>query len=172
MVCLQSPVGFDLDDVTIWEMARAWPQLQILTLTADSTSAHQASRMTLDGLRAFAQHCPQLGHLTITLTALVVPAFGGIGGAPRPQQTRLVWLHVGGSPISTPSQVAGFISGIFPALKNIMSANIKPDEDDEEDEDQDDDNDGERWSEVKRLLLAMQALREEERCWATAERAS
>ncbi|KAJ7108239.1 hypothetical protein C8R44DRAFT_885003 [Mycena epipterygia] len=167
LLCLQSPVGFDLDDATAWEMARAWPKMRMLRLEADRHSAHHPSHMTLNGVRAFAQHCLDLAYLSLTFTAIDVPPAEGASDGPRPRQTCLIALRVGTSPISSPPQVAGFLSGIFPALENILVKD-ETDADNEEGDDEEDEDDG-GWNEVQELLPVMQALREEERCWGKSE---
>ncbi|KAJ7878350.1 hypothetical protein B0H14DRAFT_3435621 [Mycena olivaceomarginata] len=155
LVSLQSPFGFDLDDATASALASAWPQLRILTLSADRP------------------HCPRLSHLTIGLTAVTVPLanFGG------PRQRCLRWLNVGVSPIAAPSQVATFLSAIFPGLQVVISANTSEEseadeseaegeeeetemaeveEDDQHEGEHDDDDEQEEntegWKKVQRLL--------------------
>ncbi|KAJ7699335.1 hypothetical protein B0H17DRAFT_1177129, partial [Mycena rosella] len=133
---LQSPAGFDLDDATVWALARAWPRLRILSLTADTDAEHHPSRVSLDALCAFAQHCPALAHLSITLDAVAVPPVEA--ASDRPIQTCLVMLNVAASPISTPSHVAAFISKLFPTLLALIAHTEEEDEDG-------DDGDGALW---------------------------
>ncbi|KAJ7432821.1 hypothetical protein B0H11DRAFT_1889680, partial [Mycena galericulata] len=53
-VNLSAPMGFELDDTTAAEVARAWPRLTSLALAA-SASMHVPSRMTLRALLSFAK---------------------------------------------------------------------------------------------------------------------
>ncbi|KAJ6578815.1 hypothetical protein DFH09DRAFT_1361176 [Mycena vulgaris] len=145
MVCLQSPAGFAFDDATAWALASAWPRLQLLVLTADASAPTDvmaaAPRATLDALRAFAQHCPELRGLTIPLTALAVPSSEG----PGPVQTCMTSLDVGTAPIAAPAElVAEFMAGLFPALRDLKT--------DSEVDDEDDDDADDAWDEVRALL--------------------
>ncbi|KAJ7699333.1 hypothetical protein B0H17DRAFT_1196414 [Mycena rosella] len=129
VVRLQSPTGFDLDGATAWAMARAWP-------LAEGRHGRGAPSTPLD-----AETVPP------------VPNPGSDGS--RPIQTSLMLLNVGASPISTPSLVAAFISGLFPALCTLTAVF----------EDDEDESHGALWEEVGTLLPVMQSLREK-RCWA------
>ncbi|KAJ7259097.1 hypothetical protein B0H12DRAFT_1279178 [Mycena haematopus] len=73
-IILLPPVGFDIDDAMAWDIARAWPRVHYLSLTA-ATELHHPSSMSLRGLRAFATHCPELTHLSVTFGASTVPSF-------------------------------------------------------------------------------------------------
>ncbi|KAJ7092495.1 hypothetical protein B0H15DRAFT_834147 [Mycena belliarum] len=141
MVNLQSPTGFDLDDETAWMLARAWPRLRLLALKADTAMAHYAPHATLDALRAFAQHCPELESLVLTFTAIVVPSESA---PPQQTQSLMVQLGVGASPISSAAPVAGFISALFPALRTIL---IEHDRDETQ----------ALWDQVGKLLPAVQS---------------
>lgn len=112
-VVLSHPVGFDLDDTAIVAMARAWPQIQYLHLEA-GPSRHIPSRVTLVGLRAFAQHCPRLRTLYLTFDASVIPKIKH-----DVSQTTLEYLNVALSPINNPQRVAEFLFAVFPSLKII-----------------------------------------------------
>ncbi|KAJ7753617.1 hypothetical protein DFH07DRAFT_774018 [Mycena maculata] len=68
---LSPAFGFNIDDSTAWDMARAWPNLQSLNLEASTLFCHP-SRMTLHGLRGFAQHCRGLKRLSVTFNASTV----------------------------------------------------------------------------------------------------
>ncbi|KAJ7457000.1 hypothetical protein FB451DRAFT_1510406 [Mycena latifolia] len=140
MANLQSPAGFDLDDATVWALARSWPRLRLLSLKADTAAAHCPPRVTLDALRAFAQHCPSLESLALTLTAVAVPPLDP--EVPLPPQTSLRILEVGASPIAAAPPVAGFLATLFPEL-HLVVANA----DSEEDETL-----GELWMEVVQSL--------------------
>ncbi|KAJ7100561.1 hypothetical protein C8R43DRAFT_1141304 [Mycena crocata] len=113
-VDLRPPVGFDIDDCTAWDIARAWPKLRSLGLQAATDLSHRPS-MTLHGLRAFAKHCPDLFGLVIAVDASMVPAFDG---SPNTQicQRRLTSFNVSASPISNAAVVARFLSAMFPCI--------------------------------------------------------
>ncbi|KAJ7674000.1 hypothetical protein DFH06DRAFT_1292749 [Mycena polygramma] len=118
-VVLSHPVGFDLDDATIALLARAWPQIERLTLEAGSTW-HVPSRVTLRGLASFAQHCRHLRTLHLTLDARVISPINQ-NDEPRVSQTTLVYLHVAVSPVGDSQSVAEFLFEIFPALEDIRT---------------------------------------------------
>ncbi|KAJ7622911.1 hypothetical protein DFH06DRAFT_1104944 [Mycena polygramma] len=109
---LQPPVGFDLNDVVAWEMARAWPKLTTLCLDA-ATDFHYPSSISIHGLRAFAKHCDDLASLSITLDASTVPL--DVSSESIAQST-LTCLNIGLSPITDPLAVAHVLSELFPNL--------------------------------------------------------
>ncbi|KAJ7109555.1 hypothetical protein C8R43DRAFT_1139661 [Mycena crocata] len=118
-VKLWHPVGFDLDDATILAMASAWPQIENLSLTS-SLSRHMPSRITHEGIYAFAQHCPSLRLLHITFDATLVPK-GWNTGETRISQERLICIDVASSPVDRPRRVAKFMAAIFPNLRRICT---------------------------------------------------
>ncbi|KAJ7234477.1 hypothetical protein C8J57DRAFT_1089690, partial [Mycena rebaudengoi] len=109
-VYLAHPVGFQLDDSAVFAMASAWPRLQCIALVA-SRYCHMDSRVTLEGVYAFARHCPNLGELRMT--------FDGTHGQSRAAQERLTVMDVAFSPIHRPQRVSTFLSKIIPRLKRI-----------------------------------------------------
>ncbi|KAJ7694415.1 hypothetical protein B0H17DRAFT_1057571 [Mycena rosella] len=70
LVDLVHAAGFDLDNAIVLAMARAWPQIEYLALEAGAFR-HVRSRVTLEGLYAFAQHCPNLRNLELTFDVTV-----------------------------------------------------------------------------------------------------
>ncbi|KAJ6578521.1 hypothetical protein B0H19DRAFT_1230183 [Mycena capillaripes] len=116
-VSLAHPVGFDLDDAVIVDMARAWPSIQSLELIA-SPARHMPSRVTLEGLYAFAKYCPRLRSLCITFDATVVPDTKENGNV-RVAQQALESLDVRLSIVTDPSPVGKFLAAIFPGLEAI-----------------------------------------------------
>ncbi|KAJ6522220.1 hypothetical protein DFH09DRAFT_1372767 [Mycena vulgaris] len=58
-VSILSPVGIDLDNVTVADMARARPQIESLCFAAYFPPIG-SPRLSLEGLQSFADHCPQL----------------------------------------------------------------------------------------------------------------
>lgn len=116
---LRHPVGFDIDNATILDMARSWPRLKIRKLVA-STTRHMPSRVTLEGLYAFAEHCPQLNDLTLTFDATLAPHTPP-SDQPRHSQLCLKCLNVEGSPVGDPGPVAEFLFSISPHLWAIRT---------------------------------------------------
>ncbi|KAJ7134052.1 hypothetical protein C8R43DRAFT_956360 [Mycena crocata] len=164
---LQSPVGFELDNAATMELAQAWPRLQFCGLKPDTGVQDHASGIPLVALRAFAQHCPDLIYLSLTLDATLVPTPLPIGTPHvRPIQQKLIHLDVGRSPASEPdaASVAGYLSGLFPRLRTVSFFISEIDTDDSDDEDEGDGN-AKAWGQVRTLLPLMQGLRSEERAW-------
>ncbi|KAJ6575747.1 hypothetical protein DFH09DRAFT_981276 [Mycena vulgaris] len=120
-VSLSTPVGFDLDNATVSELAHAWPHLETLQFGA-SDFVHVPSRVTLAGLLPFAKHCSLLRTLEIPLDASVVPAWADqTTRQKRIAQKRLTELRVQRSPIFAPLAVAGFLSSVFPTLRSVCT---------------------------------------------------
>ncbi|KAJ6550863.1 hypothetical protein DFH09DRAFT_988706 [Mycena vulgaris] len=167
-IVLRTPVGFGIDDTTAWDIARAWPNLQSLTLDAAS-ELHHTPTMTLAGLRAFATHCKVLSDLNISFDASTVPPFDNSPGT-RISQLQLRFLGVAASPISEPPAVARFISGLFPRLMTISTVrewrwDFYTGFDD------DDEMAAARahnivWKQIQAMLPMITAVRLEEREWA------
>ncbi|KAJ7457447.1 hypothetical protein FB451DRAFT_1142682 [Mycena latifolia] len=166
-VGLEPPVGFGIDDITAWDMARAWPKIRSLKL-ASATDLHHPTSMTLHGLRAFAQHCRDLTWLSITVDASTVPPFDN-SPETRISQRQLSSFDVGASLISDPPTVARFMSGLFPALVEISTVRAwrwdEPDEYDDEEEAAQRARHA-QWNQVEVLVPIIAAIREEERLWA------
>ncbi|KAJ7074771.1 hypothetical protein C8F01DRAFT_34915 [Mycena amicta] len=167
-ICLETAAGFQIDDNTIWQLARALPKLTHLTLISGSAFM-TPPRTSLDALRAFAEHCNDLGYLELGVdTARGVPPFSAFSTA-RTSQYALRYLVVNNSPIShaDPPAIAQYLSGIFPNLDNIETR----DQDRWENPDHAimDENEFDeyeiycRWAEVKRLLPLFSLARWEER---------
>ncbi|KAJ6495863.1 hypothetical protein DFH09DRAFT_1448337 [Mycena vulgaris] len=162
VLVLRPPVGFDIDDATAWDIARAWPKLTSLTLEAASELHHPTS-MTLVGLRAFATHCKGLAHLNITLDASTVPPFDN-SPETKISHHQLTRLGVAASPISDAPNVARFISDLFSSAVQIITLTQSRGIEDEMDEEipyawarhtQ--------WKQVEVLIPIMASIRREER---------
>jgi hypothetical protein len=120
-VTIAGPVGLDLDDVAAADMARAWPRIMRLQLCASSFK-HISPRMTLRALLAFAQFCPRLWMLELSLDATAVAQWEARNPEEeRRQQRHLTSLHVVDSPIGLPLIVAAFLSSVFPKLECITT---------------------------------------------------
>ncbi|KAJ7788929.1 hypothetical protein B0H14DRAFT_3575436 [Mycena olivaceomarginata] len=120
-ITLEPPVGFDIDDETVADMARAWPKLKSRCLIA-SSDLHHPSSMLLNGLCVFANHCYELTYLTIAFDASTVPPFDD-SSVTAVSQSSLTSLDVGASPMIHPSLVAQFLSRLFPNLAIIRTLN-------------------------------------------------
>ncbi|KAJ7610121.1 hypothetical protein FB45DRAFT_1038169 [Roridomyces roridus] len=133
-VSLEHIVAVDMDDAVAVDMARAWPCIEVLASLCDTT--HRITpRMTLEGVSAFAQHCPLLRRLSILFDATVVPKSKlPSGGTKQPRvtrfsQDRLTLLNVTYSSIGTKKQewrrVAEFLRLIFPKLDEVRAADAQ-----------------------------------------------
>jgi hypothetical protein len=105
-VDLSSGGYFDLDDVEIISMAKAWPNIETLLLQGDPQVTPPLPRVTLSGLTAFAEYCPKLEHLIIFFDATVIPA---LRSGPKIYSGSLTVLDVMNSPISHSQKVAAFL---------------------------------------------------------------
>ncbi|KAJ6589738.1 hypothetical protein B0H19DRAFT_241550 [Mycena capillaripes] len=153
---LMVPVGYDFDDATVAEMARAWPAIEELGLR--SRTNHEP-RCTLLALESFARHCPNMWLLSITLDASSMPATLGTDDGVLPQQ-KLKRLDLAWSRISTAAVAAvpAFLSGLFANLTQITTDMGQLwDEGDEEGQ-----KNHERWMEVERLVQGLVERREKE----------
>ncbi|KAJ7488355.1 hypothetical protein FB451DRAFT_1025451 [Mycena latifolia] len=110
------PLAFELDDATVLDIARAWPRLEDLEL--NSFCPLIKSQVTIQGLCAFAQHCPRLAILRISFDASAVPNLE-INARTFVPQHSLHTLYPSSSPITAPLPVAKFLSTIFPNLRSI-----------------------------------------------------
>ncbi|KAJ7465714.1 hypothetical protein FB451DRAFT_422986 [Mycena latifolia] len=158
-----SPVGIDLDNGMIAEMARTWNRIESLELVAYH-SYGPPPRLTLESLESFAIYCRSLCKLAITFDGSALLASQDSTGHGLPQSS-LRHLNVDRSPIKVPMAVARFITGIFSHVETLRT----------EREDQDNDNPEELdehlqeiewhrgWKEVEALLPHLAAIRAEER---------
>ncbi|KAJ7133092.1 hypothetical protein C8R44DRAFT_549147, partial [Mycena epipterygia] len=144
-VVIRSPLGFDLDDGAVLELARAWPRLESLHL---KSHVEQPRNPTLGCLQSFAEHCPSLRLLGITLDARQVPA-PDHSSATRIIQRSLAILNVDSSPIAAPISVGRYLSGLFPCLRTVRANN-------------DEEYDSEVWLEVESMLPELNAIRQDE----------
>ncbi|KAJ7610746.1 hypothetical protein DFH06DRAFT_1147988 [Mycena polygramma] len=119
VVEIQVPAGYDIEDATVAEIARAWSAIEELGLRSRVT--HEP-RCTLLSLASFARHCPQLWLLSITVDASEVPRAPFAAGLAEPQD-KLKFLDVGSSPISSVGAIisAAFLSSIFTGLTQITA---------------------------------------------------
>ncbi|KAJ7178291.1 hypothetical protein C8R46DRAFT_1076269, partial [Mycena filopes] len=161
---IEAPCGFELNDAVCGEMARAWPHAERLTLKEDFNPA--VIGVTLESLRAFAQHCPDLNRLYITFDARVVPK---VIPSAEEAQLCLEHLEIGHSILISyhPRFVAKFIGALFPNLRYLeipRDAGYMGDDGDDTEEEEEEDEDGppkpdyRAWEEVLELLPARRQM--------------
>ncbi|KAJ7020110.1 hypothetical protein C8F04DRAFT_1197069 [Mycena alexandri] len=152
---LRPPTGIDVTDEDVLAMAEAWPHLEDLLLRTRPTD--HPPRATLHSLLHLAKHCAKLATLELIVDASTIPTIECNEDKTRLLQSALLDWTVGHSLISSPIEVARFLSGIFPILNGTWSS-----------EDYDDDgSDTEMqsyWGEVchstwERLLYAAPSIR-------------
>ncbi|KAJ7162660.1 hypothetical protein C8R43DRAFT_1104776 [Mycena crocata] len=117
-VALEIVGGFDLDDTLVLEMARAWPHIVSLSFTPECP-LRITRRVTLAGLRSFAQYCPNLDFLKIEFDAQAVPPIEPPHSGRITTASALAYLQTGYSPIINSSAVTDFLFNIFPKLTSI-----------------------------------------------------
>ncbi|KAJ7045261.1 hypothetical protein C8F04DRAFT_1228274 [Mycena alexandri] len=158
-VKLRPPTGIDVADEDVLALAEAWPQLEHLFLR--TRSAAHPPRATLRSLLHLAEHCAKLATLQLIVDASTVPPIERSEHKARILHYALRHWTVGApSLISSPIQVARFLSGIFPALDGISVYGDDYDEDDDGS-----DTDMQSWDEVGTALPICHEMREEERFW-------
>ncbi|KAJ6520539.1 hypothetical protein C8R45DRAFT_854276 [Mycena sanguinolenta] len=161
-----SPVGFDLDNDAVEELAQAWPRIVTLRLTV-CVPGHPP-RATLSCLHSFAQHCPHLCRLTFALDALVVPS-PEVDPRTRFIQHAMTTIHVEHSPLADPFYAARFLSGVFPKLTYLLTQREDYANDEEEELEHGDAIRLHRlWKRAEWLLPELSALRDEGRMLAQA----
>ncbi|KAJ7614977.1 hypothetical protein FB45DRAFT_1064588 [Roridomyces roridus] len=117
----------DLDDAGAAELARSWPRLQQLFFHTD-INPRISPRLTLEGIAAFAEHCPELKDMRILFDATDVPKLKvktskGRRNTSRVAQFSLERLHVAYSPVNPkPQRVVEFLRTIFPSLRVVQPA--------------------------------------------------
>ncbi|KAJ7199164.1 hypothetical protein GGX14DRAFT_373237 [Mycena pura] len=117
-VDIQSETGFDLDNVLIFDLARAWTHLKSLQLR--ESVPHIPRGLTIECLRSLSGNCPDLRFLHLSFDASTTQA--PQHGQNQVSQTTLEYLDVAHSHIAMPTCVARFISAIFPNLRRISTA--------------------------------------------------
>ncbi|KAJ7020850.1 hypothetical protein C8F04DRAFT_277581 [Mycena alexandri] len=145
---IASPLGFDLDDEAVLELAKAWPRITVLRLGVRCSA--RTPRTTLSCLHSFAQNCPRLQILGMLLNATAVPIC-----TTSLAQRSLHTLEVDHSSLAAdPVSVARFLSGMFPEMTDIETFREYYDNDDEDDLmfDDEDVRLHNQWKEVQELL--------------------
>ncbi|KAJ7658623.1 hypothetical protein DFH06DRAFT_1327197 [Mycena polygramma] len=113
--------GFDLDDDTVSQMARAWPQIQTLRLAGILPSTSRP-RATLASLCSIARHCPRIVTLTLAFDGSVIPSPCAASPGVVVRNESLRQMNVLHSPITTPITVGRFLFGVFPNLYRITTS--------------------------------------------------
>lgn len=138
-------------------MANAWPKLTHLWLDP-AGQWPIPSRITLEGLLPLAEKCTELCTLGISMNTTVSIPRNGV--AVRPGKGRVNYqlkaLMVGNSHITSPNDIAVFLSDIFPNLKRIDSW-LECTREEEIHRD--------RWNEVAKLIQYFTRVRMQERNW-------
>ncbi|KAJ7739590.1 hypothetical protein B0H16DRAFT_1729394 [Mycena metata] len=151
---IRTPIGFDLDNNIILDMARAWRQIQTLQMLGTHlTSPAELSCMS-------------------RVLCAKLPTFATPLNRIRCNHQRLDVEH---SPISAPISIARFLSRIFPKIRIVQTHWEYHDDEEEEEEEELGANDlrvQARWNEVKTLLPEVLAIREEEKALARELRRS
>ncbi|KAF7329361.1 hypothetical protein MKEN_00197600 [Mycena kentingensis (nom. inval.)] len=163
MLSLEAPAGFLIDDAQLWTFARSWPRIQSLHLRTGSESSIQYHpQTTLDALRAFATHCPQLDILTLAIDATTVPPFEAYS-ASRVVQSTLRVITLVYSPIRDSAEVARFLSSFYTSIDHLSTRRTWRGEDEGENEEEEEDREyHEKWKRVEKLLPLLVAVRREE----------
>ncbi|KAJ7725029.1 hypothetical protein B0H16DRAFT_1736327 [Mycena metata] len=116
---IQLNAGFQLGDECVARIAEAWPLIETLRLTLPYEAKRAvASSITIAGLQAFAQHCPLLESLGLTLDGTIQPPKFKSTAAVAHQEL-LRFIDVGISILTSPEDAAEFLSTVFPSLSKI-----------------------------------------------------
>jgi hypothetical protein len=131
---------FSLDDEDAQRMARAWPKLKQLELGyCGGGWEREGKTFTLQGLRAFATHCPDLEELGVSVNICSVEPVieqderpGRVGGERKVDDgvkdarcQKLRYLELGDSVyLGEPERVARSLLDIFPKLSGVYGPNI------------------------------------------------
>ncbi|EIW81627.1 hypothetical protein CONPUDRAFT_165716 [Coniophora puteana RWD-64-598 SS2] len=116
----QMPTMTD-DDMEM--LGESLPRLEVLRL-GDGRKANVPPRVTLDGVARLLRHCPALFELALSVDAsnvpATIPAFVSDGGGI--QNTNVVTLSVGDSPIVNPWPVAHYLWTILPSIEEVKAS--------------------------------------------------
>lgn len=125
-ICRSDVCGFALDDESMECLAQALPHIRCLSLgsASRSTCGTPACRVSLNGLKSFAVHCPELLELATHVNALAVPTgiMQGFNQNSGPR-CRLQNIRVGDSCVTglatDQAAIALILLQLFPFLVNI-----------------------------------------------------
>ncbi|KAH8090993.1 hypothetical protein BXZ70DRAFT_489004 [Cristinia sonorae] len=122
---LDLPWLWNLDDGLICDMARAWPNLEVLSMdTICFSTLSTSASATVSGLEALVRYCPALRHIEIPFSGTVtVPAaaldLSTVPAHARRENTRVAVLGVGCGVVTSPIETAMYLRKIFPRLKGV-----------------------------------------------------
>ncbi|KAF8625991.1 hypothetical protein AX17_006715 [Amanita inopinata Kibby_2008] len=160
-VGITTPHRFTLDDEDVYRITLKWSRLRELRLNVCIPLMKQ-SRVTVEGLIAVAEHCPNLTYLSLAIDARKVHEYHEKPGRGVSNQ-KLEYLVVYASPIEDPVPVASLLSDIFPNLRNVTALDSALDPDVAESVELD-----EKWARVENLVKAFANVRNQERLYYTS----
>lgn len=115
--CVLVSYGLIVDAQLLDTLARAWPNIQNLTIGPRSVFPQQRPMVGIQDLAPFAKRCPRLRYLTLCVDGTSV-------GTPIARSTQnisqLLTLNVWDSPAGNPHAVASALIAMFPCLENIQ----------------------------------------------------
>ncbi|KAJ7761800.1 hypothetical protein B0H16DRAFT_1719443 [Mycena metata] len=106
-------------------MAAAWPNIEHLHIWAHMDNTSNSSTPTLMGLLPLSRSCPRLRNLALAVDATTI-RMDEASRTPRVLQTSLVSAKFFDAPITSPSQVADFLSSTFPAISRFHTYGTNP----------------------------------------------
>ena len=161
-ISLTPNCSFDLDDMTLSQMAPSWPSLKELNLGAVQ-GWRRRSQLRLKSLLIILVHCPDLQELGIVVDAGAdLNSMGKPGGF---SHNTLRVLHMGDSRVTSAALVAAFLSDIVPCVTVINAWQTSEMERREGGKKYQ-----RKWQAVKRLLSTFVMVREQERHWSEQTR--
>ena len=164
-ISLNAKCSFNLDDMTLSQMAPSWPSLRELNLGAEH-GWKRRSKLRLKSLLIILAHCPDLQELGIVVDAGVdLNSMRKPGGGFSHATLRV--LHMGDSRVKSAALVAAFLSDVVPCVTIINAWQTSEMETREGGKKYQ-----RRWQEVKRLLSTFVMVREQERHWSEQTNAS
>ncbi|KAI6044263.1 hypothetical protein EDC04DRAFT_2890056 [Pisolithus marmoratus] len=127
------------DDIT--EMAQSWPLLEELHLKTFDDQWSLPTGLSLRGIMALIQHCPDLKGFSLVFNATEIPGTAYHSDRCLIPNTKIETLQVGNSPLSSPEDVAIYLRLLMPELRMVSTC------------DRMDSTHKERWQEVSKLLM-------------------
>ncbi|KAI6112728.1 hypothetical protein F5141DRAFT_739586 [Pisolithus sp. B1] len=109
------------DDLT--QMAQSWPLLKELHLRTYTCGWALPTGLSLGGIVALIQHCPDIEGISLVFNAMEIPETVYHPDGNLVQNTRIRSLQVGNSPISSPENVATYLRLLMPGLLTVSTCN-------------------------------------------------
>ncbi|KAH7930244.1 hypothetical protein BV22DRAFT_66416 [Leucogyrophana mollusca] len=155
---LDTECSFALDDTTLLEMAKAWPNIVVLSLNRYARW-DIAAQVTPLGFLTLLQRCPNLAELSIAIDFSSIDSELPLDRPRSGFSTKtLEELHLGNSRVEYPIAIAAFLADILPSsvwVTTIWGSENFVDEPFAQLREQ-------RWEVVKKLLKEFAAAREQE----------